>query len=493
MQAIADDRHSCKLKSAVSLFKGDMYYKFGDATSSLKFLQAAMNTECSDVVAAQAEILTGLVYNTIGIYTIGYEYLIRGDEKSSKIGYNKFRRRSLNNQDIASALYFLTDYRGAIERLNMELEYNESRENINIYNSLGIYYKELKLYDSAYVCFSKALNLAIQKKVQNMEGLTSGNIGAILQIQGKYTEAIPYLRKDVEISLKTKFFGSAVQAASALAEIYMKKNNRDSALVVLETVKPYLFRDINYLPAEGWYFSMFQYHKYSDNNKAVKYVDSFLYFKKINTKERDASLAGKIYNQIKIEKHLNSIKFLEEKETRLRIILTSIFIIAFLGVAVALERIKRIKQEQRFALANYENAKMQLSTYIKNVRQKTELLEKTQAELEELKSTEHLYAETKKFKSLEALREMTILTEQDWGDFKKTFTSVYPEFFMRLHLVFPDLTKGEHRFLSLTRIGLSTNEMANVLGVSPESVRKMKLRLRKKTGLSEVEIISKIS
>jgi hypothetical protein len=80
----------------------------------------------------------------------------------------------------------------------------------------------------------------------------------------------------------------------------------------------------------------------------------------------------------------------------------------------------------------------------------------------------------------EALRRNPIITEQDWQKFMELFEGTYPGYLRELKLIVPDITAAELRFLALSRLQLSTREMAALLGVGESAVRSVKSRLRKK-------------
>ena len=77
----------------------------------------------------------------------------------------------------------------------------------------------------------------------------------------------------------------------------------------------------------------------------------------------------------------------------------------------------------------------------------------------------------------------TMLTEEAWEHFWRLFEQVYPGFMYRLKKKFPDLSSAETRLLILTKFNLSTRELAHTLGISGESIRKARYRLRKKLNL----------
>ncbi|MCD8539280.1 MAG: hypothetical protein LRY55_05585, partial [Leadbetterella sp.] len=85
---------------------------------------------------------------------------------------------------------------------------------------------------------------------------------------------------------------------------------------------------------------------------------------------------------------------------------------------------------------------------------------------------------------LQQLRTSTILTENDWEDFREQFHKIYPGFTEKLQERHADLTSAEIRYLLLLRLGLANPEIAHALGISPASLRVTWHRLRKKLGLS---------
>ena len=83
------------------------------------------------------------------------------------------------------------------------------------------------------------------------------------------------------------------------------------------------------------------------------------------------------------------------------------------------------------------------------------------------------------------LSHQTILTEEDWEKFKTLFEKIYPGFFLKLKETVPDITAAEQRMAALTRLHLNTKQMASMLGISPDSVYKIRQRLRKRLQLDD--------
>ena len=139
------------------------------------------------------------------------------------------------------------------------------------------------------------------------------------------------------------------------------------------------------------------------------------------------------------------------------------------------------------------NAKVMLDEYIHGMVEKNTLLEKFKEDIEELKNLKSKEINEVRIEDLEHLNKATILTEEDWDKFKKLFEQVYKGFFTRLKDKIPDLTQAEIRLVCLTKLKVDTKQMAGILGVSAETIRKSRYRLRKKLGLWEEDSIESIA
>ena len=76
-----------------------------------------------------------------------------------------------------------------------------------------------------------------------------------------------------------------------------------------------------------------------------------------------------------------------------------------------------------------------------------------------------------------------ILTELDWELFKQQFDRLYPGYILRVRSKFPELSHGEERLFLLVKANLNASEMAQILGITVNAVKKSRQRLRKRLGL----------
>jgi DNA-binding CsgD family transcriptional regulator len=151
------------------------------------------------------------------------------------------------------------------------------------------------------------------------------------------------------------------------------------------------------------------------------------------------------------------------------IILLSVIVLLYLNKS----RMK-LQHKEEIARADVKAAGEQLRLFTQNIVDKTILIEKLEQQVKANKYNADEY------QLIEELSHQTILTEDDWLKFKMLFEKTHPGFFTKLKEHVSDITLAEQRMAALTRLHLTTKQMAAVLGISPNSVIKTKQRLRQR-------------
>ncbi|MEM7161028.1 MAG: hypothetical protein AAF487_01180 [Bacteroidota bacterium] len=98
----------------------------------------------------------------------------------------------------------------------------------------------------------------------------------------------------------------------------------------------------------------------------------------------------------------------------------------------------------------------------------------------ELNSLKIQMGSNQSIENVEELLSSKILTKKDWFRFKDKFESVYPNFLTDIQKKGYDLTESQVRLVCLEKLGMNTGEIANLLGISFDSVVQNRYRLRKK-------------
>lgn len=139
-----------------------------------------------------------------------------------------------------------------------------------------------------------------------------------------------------------------------------------------------------------------------------------------------------------------------------------------------------LKEKQLQDQIEYRNK--QITTHTLNIIQKNEMLRDMRLQLEGIvKSTEG--APHNELKRLLKTIDESFRLDKDWEEFKLYFEQIYTGFYAKLKINYPELTSQELRHCALIRLNLSNNECASILGISPNSIKVSRTRLRKKIDL----------
>jgi DNA-binding CsgD family transcriptional regulator len=361
---------------------------------------------------------------------------------------------------------------------------------ISRYNTVALCYQRLNIYDSAFMFFDVAMKLADQEKNTIWKAIISGNKGQIYFSQKKYDIAKSLLLFDYKISKGEGEPASAANSLQWVARINLAEGKNDSALICInealdligqkyDLASPRYFENIYYVAAEA-------HRAVGNKDSALKY--STLYNNLHDSIERAIGDSRLEISRIKLDNFQNqlAIKDLQKEKAAVEQKRNLIIVLIILASIIALlyvnkMRLKHIHKEQ---LAQQEkaaaetSARDQLELLTRNMIEKTNLAEELQRRLNNR-------AQAIEQQELAAtISNLTILTESDWEKFKKLFEQLHPGFFRNLQEKVPDITLAELRMAALTKLHLSTNQIAGILGISVNSVHKTKQRLRNRLNLN---------
>ncbi len=142
------------------------------------------------------------------------------------------------------------------------------------------------------------------------------------------------------------------------------------------------------------------------------------------------------------------------------------------------------KAELKTMTDQLEHNRNRLSIYTENLLRKNELVSQLEARLNELADGAQGDPE-KSRRLMNDFSTIRILTDEDWDEFKALFEDAHSGLLRKLLDRHNNLTPGEQRLFLLMKLSLSTKEIANILGVSPDSVKKGRYRLKRKIGLPD--------
>lgn len=448
----------------------------------------------------------GMKYYHLKSFPQAFEYLLKSYDKFKSIGFEKFPKMQMYLYNMGKVYYEFADYNTALPYLKQSLgfKFATDRASIHTYNILGLTYNKLQNNDTAIYYYKKGLDVANTSKDSVWLGILSGNMAGVFLKIGKADSAKPLIFMDYTLSSRFGERGSAAKCLLLLADINMNEDSLGAAAKrIAEVEKNYMSDGRKDLKKEYFHTKARLSYLLGDYKTAYFLQDSFIIYKDLISAENDQSLLRNTEIKVQTEHYLSEIQLLESDKKRAQIarnfILTaSGFVLILAYLIFYTQRQKRRKDnailllEKQRAEEELKNAENALQWYMNSLLDKNRVIDRFKEEVEELKrKSDVLSPENEKI--MEKLYEATILTEEDWTNFKRMFEKVHGDFFVRLKEKYPDLTLAEIRLIALTKLNLSVGEIANMLGISPDSVRKTGSRMKKKLNLPTQTDISEIA
>ena len=154
------------------------------------------------------------------------------------------------------------------------------------------------------------------------------------------------------------------------------------------------------------------------------------------------------------------------------------------------EKVKYYERERLKFEEKYVNANPDYESQVEYIRKKNNQIHQLNIELEKIESNPINKLEKKSGK-LRAILQSHLMTDENWQNFKTAFVQENPKFLPQLNQKFPEITESNLRIIFLQKLGYSNNEIAELLGITVDAVKKSKQRLRKKLGhrVDELEIL----
>ncbi len=448
---------------------------------------------------AECYIRKGLLYYQHAQYGPAFEFMQKGYDQIKALGFDKCTLIVRHLEEIGRCHLEFGDPEGAIpflrEALLQPSGLSEPGDKRNTLNTLALCFRQMEQYDSAIHYLTLAHDASLIARDTFWAALADGNKGYIYYLQGKYAEALPLVEMDFKQSLKYKEYASAVNAAMSLATMYIQRGEVTQAESYLNFARKY--KDLgNLREMAGFYKNLSTISRLNGNyQEAFHEIDSFLLYKERYEKERNTKTINQAKMKVEVDRYANEIKWLEtarSKQVLLRngLLLILVLVGTFSVILFQQQRQRRNKERQLAQLrqqaadAELDSAKKQLAIFTNALKEKNELIESFRFELDQLQQSGFQQANART-EQIHMLLNSTILTEEEWRAFRQMFDLVHPGFFERLKEKLNELTPAETRLLALTKLQLAPKEMAAMLGISYDAIKKTRQRLRKKINLPE--------
>lgn len=448
----------------------------------------------------------GRYYYSFKHYPEAFEYFLAADRLLKSLGVEKISFAGEFYFFLGSSYHKIGELDRAIVFFNQVLKFppNNFWFRLNVYNNLGFIMQQKKQYTKALQFFKQTHQLAVEKKYLDWVALSMGNMGIIYFKLGHFDRALPMLQEGADINYKLKDWESTIKYLYYICNVPTVKSNFTALNQNLEKAKSVL-QNLNTLVVKRYLLEIRLLIAEQTNNhiyalnyyKQLQLVNDSLADHEVVKQMKDAQ----IRNEVELRQYEISFMLSEARKDRIiKYIIVAMAFIALIFVMVLLKRetVKRrvdkalfeerqhvVVLERNNAVIALASAQSELQLFTQHLLEKNQLIAGYQQELAKNADKTNHQDTGEQTKNMHSLQNAQILTPDDWEKFKMLYEKVHPGFFARVRQNYPEITTAEKRLLALLRLKHENESIAHILGISTDSVRKSKQRLRKK--LSDID------
>ncbi|WP_222167220.1 tetratricopeptide repeat protein [Edaphocola aurantiacus] len=375
----------------------------------------------------------------------------------------------------------------------------------DIYENLGSIHEDLGRYDSALLYFNQAINLYknLAPSLQTIK--TYNNLGDVYRKTAQYGPALLHTRKALEIALSLDEPYEISSAYRDLARAYNLMGQNDSAFHYAEIARSVLLQvySIENSRQMSFFQTMYEVEKKNttisrlEQKRSVNRIIavtacimlvlvmlSVFFIMSRQKLRRQSAMAQAEHERLVLEAKSRMLeaelksRALEEEalKTRLQNEQLEQEKLAISLRNAALEELQ-LKQQ-------LETGTRALSTHALHVIQKNQLLEDLKGNLE-LMVRDDKRDHKKQMREVIQRISQSFNNDEHWEDFRSSFEQVHNTFFENLKQANPNLSPTDLRLISLLKMNLNSQEIATMLGISLDSLRVSRYRLRKKLNIEQ--------
>jgi len=488
-----------------------------DSKKSIEYGSEALNlADTLNYLAgiAKAERIIGVSYWTLGQPKLALENLTAAHNTYKEINDEEGVANCLLNMGMVYAA--IEDHDKALDLYDKAIEkfskHNLKSRIATTYTKIGMVLMEKdQLYD-AKEYFTNALNIHSENNFTYGSAEAHNKLGTLFLIEGELEQADYHLRKAVTMSKSINDEDGLISNLVQFGKLLRLRNEYEAADIHLNlAVKKAAEKQLKRYILDAYYELRLLKKQQGKLEESLEYYDAYTALKdSIYNTQKSKQIATLEFSNEMAEKNKEMEFLYQQREkdqliqwifvsTLLIIILLSVFLIRSLHLKNKNQQ-ELIKSKDLIAKTELENQRLQhaeltqqlhfknkeLTSYALNFVQKKELLE---AIYEKIKSAQNESGgkQIKALNDLEKIIRQHKNVEKDWEDFKVHFEQVHTSFLKNLKSTFPELSGNDLKVAALTRLNLSTKESSGILGISPESTKTARYRLRKKLGLDQDE------
>ncbi|WP_207420107.1 tetratricopeptide repeat protein [Desertivirga brevis] len=486
-------------------------------------LQEALNKDDTYTVGACYRQIGEIFYHQAA-FSQALDNYYKADALFRKKKYDRETAENLNK--IGNTYYYTHQYDVALKIFKEALDiYNRIRDKIGIAESMGLIgqaYEKSGDHNRAFDFQNKALEQ--YKKAQAQAGIAKihENIGSLYEDKMRLDSALKHFKLALLYNSNQGDKMAQIEVLNNLGDVYRKSADYRQALLYTHKAADLATRMKEHYQLASAYRDLSKtYNLMGRNDSAYYYSDAGREIYQTIFSEDNKNQQMVLQTLFEIEQKDNAIaQFQNDKQLNLLIIFSTILIsilLVCLGISVISRQRLKIKNEQQLNEQNrvlYESQKKSLEFDLRSKHLKEESL-KGELELKSKELTSHTLHLIKKNQLLDELKDkLNAMIKDDkrdqrkelkqvinlinqnnnqdknWEDFRIVFERVHENFFDRLKKHSNALTSSDYRLVALLKMNLNSADIATMLGISQDSLRIARYRLRKKLNLEEGENLS---
>lgn len=448
---------------------GNVHYSINDFTKALEYyLKSLEVTESQNdpIKTAKIKHVIGDLHLRLGQCNRAFEYLFSAQDLMKSSNVKKEDEQKILQSigiaygscgDLDSAQFYFEQI------LNLVDQPYSGMFTGGVINNLGAIYSKKDANSEALLMYDDALKLFTKDSIDLGIAVTKGNIAYIYKKQKKYIDAIDLYNEAITLFKKEN------------ALVYLRDNYQNLSEV---------------------------YELNGDFKKALEYNN---YFLELNDSISNSEVIADMNNlqmQYEIKKKDQEVLIAQQKADLIEsqsevqrvwllliiggvLLITVILFLAYRNNKVSLLNSELeqtvLKQEKRELNRKLNSKSKELEGFALSIVEKNQLLEQLKNQLADLSVDDA--ADVNQIKEITNTINNRLYIEKDKKEFELQLDETYQAFFSNLDKKYPDLTKNERRLCSLLALELSSKDIAIILNISSDGVKKSRYRLRKKLGL----------
>jgi|GEM_PF-1487796 len=489
-----------ELKAQMANTQGYIYHYEAEYDSARSYFETAIRLfqqQYNDSALASVFLNMANNHSYQGNFDSALAYRFKALETYKKLGFETNYNRA--RSDIATDLYYLKEVRRAIDTAASVLQYYSSRQDTfmmgYLQSILATCYYNLKIYDTAEVYALQSLSNRRQTGMAREIGESLNNLSLAYMAQKKTAAAIDVLEESLRLMQQAGDQRQMPIITQNLAAVYIEAGQTARGEAMLHEVIATATRAGQKDALANAYKKLYTLHRDRQQfEDALQYYQQYKAWKDTLLNEEKARTIGELQIKYQTSQQQAQIAQLRAEKkldtTRKGLYLALALLITTIAALVTGYLMRRNRQHRQLVqqvreeLAVHQNA---LQSFTENIRAKNRFIEELETKL--LAAANEPVAGTEPAPIaqpvLSELYQFRILTEEDWIAFKILFDKVHPGFLTRLRQQFPSLAAGDERQALLIKLNIDNKECAAMLGISADSVKKNRYRLKKKFNLSE--------